>query len=215
MKKSITCLSTVMLALNVIPINAAPISALQDGLLGLYNAADMQVINATKCTTCPTIPQALWYFEKDTIAVAKSNMLISGFSTTLNAQDDVKTWLKTVSPEDLKAMSPLVWLGSTQVIQQARVATDGKSIRLGEGESLPFSITPKIASNLSYWDASTLAFFNQREVRLRDEQLANKEFVARTVWPLDYKLSADVLNPLKENESLASLVRFENGGAKS
>ena len=191
---------------------AAVINATDDGALGLYRAADFNLSadSLEKCVDCATISQARWYFAHDTIALPKNN--VAGFSTTLQAQEDIQNWLE-IFP-NLNAKPPLVWLGSSKVIPQARLNESGKTITLKSGENFAFTITPKIATNLSYWDDGTRKFFSQRDMRLRGE-LNDKKFIARTIWPLDYKLSAKTVNPLKSNETLKSLVQAEHGGAKS
>ena len=190
---------------------AAIISASDDGELGLYAASNI-AISTGQCKDCKLIPQALWYFKDETIAVPTSNE--SGFSATLNAQEDVAAWAKGKHIEG--TMSPLIWLGSSQVIPQAKILNQDTTL-VGQ-QKLAFSVTPKIATNLSFWDESTDAFFANHEVRLRGETVENNSFAARTVWPLDYKLALNApLKPLDglNGETLKTLVQFENGGAKS
>ena len=190
---------------------AAIISASDDGELGLYAASNI-AISTGQCKDCKLIPQALWYFKDETIAVPTSNA--SGFSATLNAQEDVAAWAKSKHIEG--TMPPLIWLGSSQVIPQAKILNQDTTL-VGQ-QKLAFSVTPKIATNLSFWDESTDAFFANREVRLRGETVENNSFAARTVWPLDYKLALNApLKPLDglNGETLKTLVQFENGGAKS
>ena len=46
-------------------------SAVAEGAaFGLYPASDFRLTDG-RCQDCPTIPQALWYFQRETIAVAK------------------------------------------------------------------------------------------------------------------------------------------------
>lgn len=198
-----------MLALLSIRANTAVISAVDDGLIGLYPANHFAILKGDEpCKDCQTIPQALWYFKREIIAVAPAKASVVGFSATLNAQQDLANL-------DVKALPPLVWIGSKQVIAQAKLSNDGKALQLQTGEQLGFATVPKIATNLSFWNNSTNTFFKDKPVRLRGEMLG-EEFVARTVWPLDYKLDLNAkLQPLAQNESLKSLVTFENGGAKS
>jgi hypothetical protein len=136
-------------------------------------------------------------------------MPIAAFSSAVNAPQDIP------SPLDIKALPPLVWVGSSQVIPAANINEDGKHIKLVSGETLAFDITQKIPTNLSYWNDSTLKFFSQRPVRLRGE-LQDSKFTARTVWPLDYTILPNLpIKPLDSKETLKTLVQYENGGAKS
>lgn len=208
----LTATLALSLTMSTTPAFSAVIHAKDDGALGLYQATDFNLSTNSleECAQCATIPQARWYFAKETVALPKNN--VAEFSTTLQAQDDIQNWLKT-SPNQINK-PPLIWLGAKSVISQAKLNEGGDAIMLDTGENLAFSITPKIATNLSYWDNSTLKFFNQRDIRLRGE-INKKSFTARTIWPLDYKLSATTVKPLKTNETLKSLVQFEQGGAKS
>jgi hypothetical protein len=80
---------------------------------------------------------------------------------------------------------------------------------------MPFSIVPKISTNLSYYDASSVQHFADRSLRLRG-RIQNDAFVARTIWPQDYDLDFDKLpyKPLPVGETLSTLVRSEGGGAR-
>lgn len=194
-----------LLSLNT---QANPMPATEDGLLGLYPADNFTITNG-QCQDCATIPQARWYFEKELIAVPKKGMPMAGFSKA-----DF-TLLEAVKDQDDRALPALVWLGSQYVIPQARLNDHGTIVTEISGLASPFFITDKILSNLSYWNDSTLQFFTQRDVRLRGE-LTDKGFTARTVWPLDFKIDINAnLNALKTDESLKSLVQYENGGARS
>ena len=199
----------VALALLAGAAQAKPIPAIEDGRLGLYNTADFRLKDGT-CSDCKTIPQALWYFKNEALAVPSQP---ADFSRSEQAQSDVATWLK--GAPDVGARPPLVWLGSGQLIEEATLSADGKRISEKDGSRLGFAITPKLSTNLSYWNDSTLQFFTQRPVRLRGEASAD-QFTARTVWPLDFRVAPDAKpSALAGNETLQSLVQFEHGGAKS
>lgn len=190
--------------------HAAPIPATADGYLGLYPAKDFRIADGA-CSDCATIPQALWYFNGETLAVPTKKT--AGFTPDITAQTDVANW--ATGRPDLAAQPPLVWLGSSTVISQARLSTDGKTIAQEGGISLGFGIVPRIATNLSYWNDSTRKFFAERPLRLRGE-VNGDSFIARTVWPLDYSIApASSSAPLINGESLKSLVQYENGGARS
>lgn len=183
--------------------HAALITAQDDDLLGLYSASSFATLSAANpCKDCKITPQALWYFKHELIAVPPHNANVEAFSSTLNAQQDFAN-LNT------KALPPLVWLGSGLVIPQAKLSDNGNTIALQTGESLKFAIVPKISTNLSYWNASTLDFFKAHEVRLRGE-IVGTQFVARTIWPLDYKLDLNAKMQPLTNETLRNLVEQDN-----
>ena len=204
-------LFVVALALTSLHANAAVISTANDGLLGLYQADSFATMQGNApCKECQTDlqksnPQALWYFKHELIAVPQAPTTIAGYSQAAYEQND----------NTLNALPPLVWLGSNQVIPEAKISADGQKVALDSGETLDFGIVDKIPTNLSYWEDSTLQFFKQRDLRLRGEMVDGK-FIARTVWPLDFKLDLNAkTQPLGKTESLKSLVQFEHGGAKS
>jgi len=104
---------------------------------------------------------------------------------------------------------PLVWLGSPDRIDDAMLAPDGS--RLGE---VPLQLAPKIASNRSWFDARSLAFFRQREVSARGT-MNSGVFTARSLWPRDFVLAPSAAAPLKSQDELAGWVQAEHGGARS
>lgn len=184
---------------NALAAPAAVHGSLEGTRLGLYAGSDFRLVDGA-CADCTTVPQALWYFRDDLIAVPRGPG--SGFVAKLNAQDDVRAWL-AAHPAGDQSMPPLLWVGAPLV---------------AEGARLPFAVVPKIDSNLSYYDESSERHFAGRSLRLRG-RIEEGRFVARTIWPEDYALDAARVpyRPLaqgeSQGESLESLVRSENGGA--
>ena len=93
-------------------------------------------------------------------------------------------------------------------------------MRLKDGSVLPFELAAKIESNRSYFDASSLAFYQGRAVRIRGEYAQRggvRTLVARTIWPEDFRIdptrigSADV----KGKDDVDALVGADKGGAKA
>jgi hypothetical protein len=85
---------------------------------------------------------------------------------------------------------------------------------------LAMQLAPKIASNRSYYNASSLDFFRQREVRVRGtlrDAGGKPTFEARTIWPRDFVIDAGPMRrqPLTAGDTLTGFVRHENGGARS
>ena len=70
------------------PIRAAIGS---DAIIGVYPAADFRLTTG-RCTDCPTIPAALWYFEQETIAVPGGGKPVAGYGQRVDTFDDVRTW---------------------------------------------------------------------------------------------------------------------------
>ncbi|MDE2599133.1 MAG: hypothetical protein KGL40_05870 [Rhodocyclaceae bacterium] len=192
------------------------VDALDDGPLGLHDAHGLK-LGTGRCANCATIPQALWYFQDEPVAAPAKETPTAGFAAGANAQADVADFLAGRST--LEAQAPLIWLGSSKVIPRTRLSTDGKTLQLANGQNVGFAITQKIATNQSYYNADSQAYLAQRPLRLRGElqqdATGRPQFVARTVWPLDFAItSQDKARPLAAQESLRSLVKANKGGAR-
>ena len=188
-----------------------PRDALAATHIGLYPGTDFRITKAD-CKDCPASPQALWYFGDDVVAVAGKNAV--GSTPHLRAQDDVRAWLAATSAKAQGKPPQLLWIGSPQVAE-GRLAGDAASlIGASANSTLSVALTARLASNRSYFDASSQAYFAGREMKARGV-LKDGTFHARTLWPKDYALPAlPVLSPLKNGESIESLVRISGGGAR-
>lgn len=190
--------------------------ALQDQRVGLHAGQDFRLADG-KCQDCPTLPQAMFYFREEVIAVPRAGLPVSGFSATERGKSDVLAWAASTGAQSL-AYPGLVWLGAPQ-LAEATMSPDGASLRLPGGALLPWQPVPKIATNLSYFDASSRAFFGKRPVRMRgslQEVDGQQRFTARTIWPGDFVIKEQLESrPLGQQDSLMDYVRAENGGARS
>lgn len=182
----------------------------ENNLLGLYRTDQFQ-LNQGACKNCAITPQASWYFEQETIAIPLSNT--HSFNPTLSAQDDVKQWY-TSQPSVINSMPPLVWLGSPHVAV-GKLSQDGKLLE-SENSKTQLSITPKIDSNLSYYNEASEQHFAGRNLVMRGTT-DQTNFTARSIWPLDYNLDLNQIpyKPLANQETIASLIRDQNGGASA
>ena len=162
-----------------------PVPATAAGALGLYPASAFRLATGT-CRDCPTIPQALWYFRAETIAVPAPGLPVASFAAGVHAFDDVRQWAATRAADAPLDYPPLVWVAAPDVVRHARLADDRRSLVTPDG-ALPFEPTPKIPLNRSYFDASSLAFFAQRTVTVRGTP-AGATFVARAFWPEDFRV---------------------------
>ena len=185
---------------------------------GLYPASDFRLTDG-QCTDCPTIPQALWYFRHETIAVPKPGCPVASFATGVPTPADIRAWLAGREPGAAPEYPPLVWVAAPDVIAGARLSADATTLEHATG-TLHASLAPKIALNRSYFDASSAAFFCRRTVKVRG-RIADGTIVIRTLWPEDFRLdrapasqrlAADLPHPL----ALRALIRSEPaGGARS
>lgn len=182
----------------------------ENNLLGLYRTDQFQ-LNQGTCKNCAITAQASWYFEQETIAIPLSNA--HSFNPTLSAQDDVKQW-STSQSSATNAMPPLVWLGSPYVAV-GKLSQDGKFLESANGK-IPLTITPKIESNQSYYNQASAQHFAGRNLVMRGTA-EQTHFTARSIWPVDYNLDLNQIpyKPLANQETIASLIRDQNGGASA
>lgn len=192
--------------------------ALDAGFLGLYDATRFRAVDG-RCTDCPTPKQALWYFRDDLVAVPKHAAAPGPLDSRLPVAADIRQWV-AAGGLDRTTLPFMIWLGSADLIESARLQADGKAIQLAAG-TLPLDLVPKLPSNRSYYDASTVEFFSTRPLRMRGrsepDTRGGQRFVARAIWPEDYRISGGeiALEPLHAGESLASLIQADAGGSKS
>ena len=192
--------------------------ALSGERIGLLPADRFRLSRGT-CTDCPTLPQSLWYFKNDVIAVPGPAQPVSSFVPQAVTVDDIRTWADSKGAAT-PALPGLVWLGAPHILDEATILPNGRALRTHDGGTATLRLVPKIPANLSYWDASTTRFFSQGAVRMRGE-LKNVDgaqaFVARTVWPkhFDFAPARMTAQPLAAGETLRSFVQDGGGGAAS
>ncbi|PWF44389.1 hypothetical protein [Massilia glaciei] len=209
-------MSTTSLSMAAAPAGVK--SALEGQRFGLLPADSFRLTNG-KCKDCPTLPQSLWYFEDDLVAVPHAGKPMSGYKPQSATVADVKEW--AASPEAAALAHPgLVWLGSPHLLDNVTILPNARELRSADGSTAALRLVPKISTNLSYWDKSTSQYFSERQVRMRGtvaEVGGEQAFVARTVWPKDYVLNPAtmVARPLGARETLAAFVQEDGGGARS
>jgi len=205
------------------PIQAvsAPLSqpANASGAFGLYPAQNFRLVTG-ECRDCAAIRQALWYFRDETIAVPLTGLPVSGFATGMHADDDVRSWAAARATGTPIDYPPLVWVSAPDIVRGARLSDDASRLITRDG-AMAFHPTAKIPLNRSYYDASSVAFFKQREITARGTP-ANDGFAARTLWPEDFRVGGAAPSPrtmpsgLPPTEALRHLMREEpQGGAQS
>jgi len=185
---------------------------------GLYPASDFRLTDG-RCTDCPTIPQALWYFQHETIAVPNPGLPVASFATGISTAADLRSWFAGRDAATAPEYPPLVWVAAPDVVAGARLSADATTLQHATG-TLHASLTPKIALNRSYFDTSSEDFFCRRTVKVRG-RVAGGTIVMRTLWPEDFRLDrAPPMQPLAVGVpatlALRALIRSEPaGGAKS
>jgi hypothetical protein len=209
-----------MTSSNLAATAPGPQPATAGGDFGLYHAASFRLTTGA-CTDCPaTIPQALWYFREQTIAVPLPGHSVASFEPGTRAFDDVLHWAQARAQAAPIDYPPLVWIAAPDILRGARIAADGSQLSTGDGV-IALRPVAKIALNRSYCDDSSIAFLQQRTLTVRGTQSAGA-FVARTFWPEDFSVGPEPppSRPLPagatRGEQLRSLMREEpRGGARS
>lgn len=217
---SVCVLASVGLARSVHADEVAPThNALARGHLGLHDVRAFRLADG-QCTDCATAPQALFYFRGETIAVptaAAPSALRPSHDAVI---DDIRRWTHTADAE--RPGRPfLIWLGAPDIAAGATLSADGASLTFADGRTAAFATVPRISTNRSFYDASTVRHLAGRPLSLRgtlDTPAGGvQRFVARTVWPEDYRIGIGSLpvEPLASGQSLTTLIAADGGGAKS
>jgi hypothetical protein len=198
---------------------AATDSALRNENFGLFQSGDFRITTG-KCNDCPTPKEALWYFENELIAVPKSGMTVAGLAANRPGYNEVLSALRTAGGEKEPDLPSIVWVGSRDIVQRASLSSDGEKLSTSDRTELRLSLITKLATNRSYYDHSSKEFFRARSLRVRgtlNQNAASPGFVARTIWPEDFRINAQALarEPLLSGESLSHLITNNGGGAKS
>lgn len=182
---------------------------------GLMPAEDFE-ITTDACGECAGMASAKWFFRHETIALPKPGMPMAGFARNLQVQDDLADWVKVTSVGRTRAYPPLVWLAAAQVESGVALAEDGKTIKSGRKEN-PLQLVDKLPLNSAWFDQGSLEFFCGRPLKMRGN-FRQKTFVARTIWPQDFRLpqTAPRTALLAESCALRSWVReMPSGGART
>ena len=143
-----------------------------------------------RCSSCRGPLEGKWYFLDDVIATPKAGT------------------------------PAIVWIGSHEMVEDALLSDDGRTVTLKDGTVMPFSLVEKIPSNRSYFDASSVAALKGRKLRIRGEYAdigGVRTLVGRTIWPEDFRIDQGGIkasDAVKES-GIDDLVAADNGGANA
>lgn len=155
-----------------------------DAPIGPYDPSGFRL--ATGATAGETvIPAARFLFGAETIAVPVAGPH-AGYARGTDPFADVAAWAADPGP---LTRPPLVWIAAPERKAGVAIAADGLSYG-HEGARAPLALVPKIPLNRSWVDASTFAFLSQRTVTMRGATMPGGGFVARTLWPEDWRVDA-------------------------
>lgn len=178
-------------------------------LLGPYPADDFRITNG-QCGDCPAPRQGLWYFQQDAIAVPLGGKPLSGFNKTVSLTDEAKAALAARQPN----LPSLILLGGPDLLPAAQFAP-GYTVKNGDS-SAKWRLTAKLASNRSWYDSHSAAFFGTQPLKLRgtwknDQQL----FEVRSMWPRGFAINENQpLQALGKDETVQGLIQADQGGAR-
>ncbi|MGB4227989.1 MAG: hypothetical protein WBJ68_15385 [Candidatus Dechloromonas phosphoritropha] len=182
---------------------------------GLFPADQFKTTSGSR-GDCGALPQALWYFNNETIAVPRPGAPVAGFERALPAWDDLAAWVGATPFDAVPVLPPLVWLGAPDILTGAQLTGDGRAISVGDRQ-LALKLAPQLPLNSAWFDPSSATFFHGRPLKLRGNQ-QGETFVARTIWPQDFSIpDAPVSNALADNPAVFRIwLRSQpQGGAQS
>ncbi len=164
----------------------APEDAPEDGAaFGLF-AASAFTLGTGRSAAGNALPQALWLFRDETIAVPRPGLPVAGFGRGRRTFDDLGDWFAGLGDAIPRDLPPLVWVAAPELRANGALAADGASMRC-DGASVPVRWVPKIEANRAFADGSSMAYLAQRPLRLRGTARADG-FLIRTAWPQDWRL---------------------------
>ncbi|WP_430010407.1 hypothetical protein [Methylophaga lonarensis] len=165
--------------------------------LGLTPSEQLHICTSVM-EDCPVVPAAAWYFQDEIIALA---------TVPVDQNSAVRPdWLTSVPEIPLKPTP--IWLASSLQLKNVRLIADGAQLRLSTGKRIPLTLTEQIPANQAFWNQDTTEFFNKRSLNIRGEADGKGGFIARTVWPNDFRLNlSQPLKSLERGESVEQLVR--------
>ena len=158
------------------------------GAFGLYPAEDFRLTDG-RCTDCAAHRAALWYFEREMIAVPLPGRPVARFSPGMRPFDDVRAWQAQRARDAPIDYPPLVWVESPLSVRNATLASDARSFS-ADGTTTTLRLVDKIPLNRSYFDTSSARYFAAHSAALRGTTAADGAFVARALWPEDFRLRA-------------------------
>lgn len=194
---------------------SAPPNVADTAAYGLFATGDFRLTTG-RCSDCATIPQALWFFRDECIAVPRPGLPIAGFDPARRADDDLRRWNSRTPPGAARDYPALVWVASPQTIDAARIDHRGDRLRTASAE-VPLALAPRLASNRSWANRQSIAFLSRRQLRLRGTWVDGQRFVARSLWPADFRVDpAAPLQPIAASaQAIRAFVRSEpDGGAR-
>jgi len=192
-----------------------PLPPPPDAPLGPYAPADYRLATGATAAGALAAP-ARFLFESETIAIPASGPQAT-YALSTDPFADLAAWRAVPAP---LTRAPLIWVAASQRRTGVRIAADGQHFE-DAGRDARLRLAPKIALNRSWADGSTFAYLAGRRVTMRGENGGDGAFVARTLWPEDWRVDAtarpvEVAGSRTPRLAIRGLVRSApRGGADS
>src|SRR6266566_4380683 len=106
-------------------------SILTAGNLGLYEAGNFFLTTGRSALGLSSvIPQALWYFEDEPIAIARAGLPICGFARDTSAIEDIAAWAARHAMAMPLEYPSLIWIAAPQMIRGAKLVAKGTRVEV-------------------------------------------------------------------------------------
>ena len=135
------------------------------------------------------LPQALWYFRNEWIAVPAGEPRDFRFCPDFKVDRDWRVASKEYAAAGAEAALPLlVWVAAPACLEGACIDATATATALAvAGARFSCTLVPRLPLNGAWFNADSAAFFSSRSLRLRGTRDA-ESFVVRSFWPEDYAL---------------------------
>ena len=159
------------------------------------------------------LPQALWYFRNEWIAVPAGEPRDFRFCPDFQVDRDWQVASKEYAAAGAEAALPLlVWVAAPACLEGACLDATATALAVAvavAGARFSCTLVPRLPLNGAWFNADSAAFFSSRSLRLRGTRDA-ASFVVRSFWPEDYALPEHAA-PLPAIASAADLRTWVRG----
>lgn len=137
---------------------------------------------------------AKFFFEDERIAcppkeqTAQLNLHVEPFQ-------EISEWVKSGARNSKPG---LIWLRSPYIVEPVQLSADGKTMTWAKGSCL-FELVPKIPSNRSWWDSSSVQFLSGRPLRVRGKyDGARPQLQTVNLWDMRHPVLSELAHPIAE-----------------
>src|SRR5688572_20217589 len=153
--------------------------------LGIYTLADFEIVHGRDAQRTAG-RAAAWYFADETVAIPRSGLEVGRAATGVRPFHDVRRFDESHPGAVPREWPPLAWIAAPDVVDEAHLSADASRVSI-DGRHHRFTLAPKLASNRSWFDASSAAWFADRPLTLRGTAREDS-FEARVFWPASFRL---------------------------